>query len=117
MQEDLTTFEEKGFPSIKLFEKHFEKKAIDFWDYRSYKYSDIKEITHFNPNENWWNQLFFLTSPMTQLLSKDDPWHLKIIKTNGGDWVYKTSNKSNPNFRRILILLKTRIANCKKIIN
>ena len=111
MEEYPIIFENKGFPSIRIFDEHFEIKAIDFWEFRNFKYSEIKDITHYNPNEKWWNQLYILIFPTAQLFSKNDPWILKIIKNNDGDWTYKTSNESNSDFRKILNLLKTKITN------
>jgi hypothetical protein len=109
MEEYPVIFEKKGFPSIRIFDEHFEIKAIDFWEYRTFKYSETKDITHYNPNEKWWNKFYLMTSPLAQLLSQDDPWILKIIKTNGGDWTYKTSYKSDSDFIKTINLLKAKI--------
>lgn len=111
MEEYPVIFDKKGFPSIKVFEDHFEIKATDFWEYRTFKYSETKDILHYNPNEKWWNQLYLMTSPIAQLFSKNDPWILKIIKTNKGDWTYKTSNKPDSDFRKIINALKAKINN------
>ncbi|TVZ14082.1 hypothetical protein JM81_0281 [Maribacter sp. MAR_2009_72] len=109
MQEEPLIFKHKEFPIIKVFDKHFEIKAIDYWEYRTFKYSEIKEISHFNPNDKWWSQLYLLASPINLLFSKNDQWVLNITKINGGDWTYNTSNKYNSNFRKIIDLLKKKI--------
>lgn len=31
MQKEVLIFEKRGFPSIKIFDKHFEIKVIDHW--------------------------------------------------------------------------------------
>lgn len=111
MEEEPLIFEEKGFPSIRVFNNHFEIKAIDYWEYRVFEYSEIKEIIHYNPNDKWWNKLYILTSLTAQIFSENDPWILKLIKNNGGNWTYKTSHKPNSDFRKILNLLKTKIIN------
>jgi len=102
-------FKAKGYPSIKIFENHFEIKAIDFWQYRVFKYSEVKKISHYNPNDKWWNKFFILTSPSIQIFSENDQWVLKIIKTNGGDWSYFTSHKKSSEFNDIIRLIKLKI--------
>lgn len=111
MEEQPLIFEKKGFPSIKLFDEHFEIKAINYWEFRVFKYSEIKEIIHYNPNDKWWNKLYILTSLTAQIFSENDPWTLKVIKNNGGDWTYKTSYESNSDFRKIINLIKTKLNN------
>lgn len=80
MQEKPLLFERKGFPSIRVFENYFEIKATDYWEYRAFNYSEIKNIIHYNPNEKWWNKLYILTSLTAQIFSKNDDWILKVIK-------------------------------------
>ncbi|SDF27787.1 hypothetical protein [Ulvibacter litoralis] len=111
MEEEPLIFEKKGFPSIKVFNEHFEIKAIDYWEFRTFNYSDIKEITHYNPNDKWWNKLYIMTSLTAQIFSKEDPWILKIIRINGGDWTYKTSYKSNSEFKKIINLIRLKLNN------
>ncbi len=103
-------FEKKGFPSIKVFDNHFEVKAIDFWEYRIFNFSDVKKINHYNPNDKWWNRIYIRTSWIAQIFSKDDPWILKITKNNGGDWTYKTSHKPDSDFIKVVNLLKMKIS-------
>jgi len=111
MYENPLIFEQKGFPSIKVFDKHFEIKAIDYWEFRAFNYSDIKEITHYNPNDKWWNKFYISTSFIAQIFSKNDPWILKVIKINGGDWTYKTSHKPNSDFEKIINRIKIKLRN------
>ena len=42
-------FEEKGYPIIKIFKNHFEIKAIDFWNFRRFEYSELTELKIENP--------------------------------------------------------------------
>ena len=50
-----------------------------------------------------------LTSLIAQIFSKNDPWVLKIINKNGGDWTYKTSHKKNSEFNQVIKLLKMKL--------
>lgn len=102
-------FEVKGYPSIKVFENHFEIKAIDYWQYRVFKYSEIKKISHYNPNNKWWNKFFILTSPSIQIFSQNDKWVLKVIKNNGADWSYFTSHEKNSDFNKIIKSIELKI--------
>lgn len=111
MDKDPLIFEKKGFPSIKVFDKHFEIKAIDYWEYRTFEYSDIKAIKHYNPNSKWWHKIYILTSLTTQIFSESDSWILKVIKNNGGDWTYQTSHKPNSDFSNVINLIKAKIIN------
>ena len=109
MKNEVLIFDEKGYPIIKVYDNHFEIKAIDYWDFRTFKFTDIKDLKHFDPNNNWWTKLYMLTSLIAQIFSKNDPWVLKIINKNGGDWTYKTSHKKNSEFNQVIKLLKMKL--------
>lgn len=101
--------EEKGFPKLKIFENHFEVKAIDFWNFRSFKYEDVMEIKHYNPNDTWWNRFINTTTWEGILFSDSDPWRLKVLLKNGGDWTYETSYRKNQKFREAVMLVNENI--------
>ncbi len=72
MRNEKLIFEEKRFPSIKVFESHFEIRAIDYWEYRKFNYLEIKNIKHYNPNNNWYMKLYILSSLVAQIFSDTD---------------------------------------------
>ena len=109
MENEALIFEEKGYPIIKVYNDHFDIKAIDYWEYRTFKYSDIENLKLSDPNNNWWTKLYKLTSLTTQIFSKNDPWVLRIIKKSGGDWKYKTSPERNSEFNQVIKLLKMKL--------
>ena len=39
-------FEERGYPIIKIYENYFEIKAIDYWEFRKFEYSNLKEMNY-----------------------------------------------------------------------
>ena len=104
-----STFEHKGYPSINLHETHFEIKAIDYWEFRSFTYEEVKEIKHFDTNDRWWMQLYVLTSFWAQIFSPDDPWVLKVTLQNGGSWDYKTAPRYNSELNKIIKQLQSKI--------
>lgn len=101
----------KGYPIIKAYTGYFEIKAIDYWEYRTFNFSEVKSIEYYNPNNNWWTKIYMLTSLTAQIFSKNDPWLLKITKKNGGYWTYKTLPKQNIEFNQLVNYLKTRVTN------
>jgi len=90
-------FNQKGFPIIKLHDDCFEIKAIDYWEYRTFKYSEVIEIDYYSNKDKWWNSL--------SLLSNFEPYKLKIIKENGADWVYDAPRKYSAEFALIVKVL------------
>lgn len=109
MENEPLILDEKGYPIIKVYPDYFEIKAIDYWDYRTFNYSDISNINHYDPNDNLWTKIYISTSLSGQIFAKDDPWILKITKKNGGSWTYKTSPKPNSDFNKVIELLKTKL--------
>lgn len=99
-------FYKKGFPTIKLYEDHFEIKAIDISSFRSFDYSEISKIKYFKEADkgNWffmlWIQAFYAST---------DTFRLKIVKQNAGDWEYETQSKnSDAEFEAVLNKIKHR---------
>ena len=35
-------FEEKGYPIIKVYDDYFEIKAIDYWEFRKFDFSNLR---------------------------------------------------------------------------
>jgi len=108
---EIEIYENKGFPTIKLYENSFEIKAIDYWEFRNFKYSELKELIIVKPKDNWWYRFYAVTSLAGQIFSKDDPNKLKVINKNNGDWEYQTSNEHNLEFRKIVTKINNRIKN------
>ncbi len=109
-ENEILSVEEKGFPIIKILRDEFQIKALDFWYYRKFKYSDVKSISHYNPSDNWFMRLYIATSIAGRIFAKKDPWTLKIVLKNGGDWTYQTSPTHNMKFRKALKLIEEKIS-------
>jgi hypothetical protein len=103
-------YEEKGFPTIKIFEDHFEIKAIDYWEFKTFRYADIKEVRHYDPLKKWWIQIFFINRhTISYKFSKDSPWTLFIIKNKGANWKYKTSHKRSLEFKQVIKIIRNKL--------
>ena len=102
-------FEEKGYPIIKIYEGYFEIKAIDFWEFRKFEYSNLKELKIVNPFNNWWYRLYVKTSWAGIMFAQTDPITLKVIKPNGGSWDYNFPNTNNEEFQNIIVEINKRI--------
>ena len=108
MIEDPLIFEKNGFPIIKVFEEYFEVKAIGFWDFRTFKYSEVKEFDYYNPNEKWWN-IFFNLGGWTTFFDHLEPSIFKIKKNNGSTYEYKCPNEKNKELMELIKLLKSKV--------
>lgn len=91
-------FEKEHFPIIKAFDNHFEIKAIDHWEFRSFPYERVTSFDYFNPNDKWYNQLLLSTSLFAHICDDIEPSILRINLTNGGDWEYNCPNKFSIEF-------------------
>lgn len=109
MKDKTLSIEIKGYPVIKTYTDYFEIKAIDYWEYKVFNFSEVKSIKYYDPNNNWWTKIYILTSLTAQIFSKNDLWLLKITKKNGGHWTYKTSPERNLEFNQLVNYLKTRV--------
>ena len=109
MEKELIYFDKKGYPKIKVYENHFEIKALNHFGFRSFNYSEVKEISHYNPYGKGWKKLYANSSIIGRIFLKDSAWVLKIIKRNGDTWKYNTPNVWNSEFREVFHLIKSKI--------
>ncbi|MCB0372292.1 MAG: hypothetical protein KDD31_04735 [Muricauda sp.] len=110
MGREILIFENKGFPTIKIYEDEFQIKDIDYWEFRTFRFSEIKSIKHYNPNNNWLSKIYISTSLAGRVFAKEDPWILKIVKENGGEWSYRTSPKHNSSFKNAINIINEHIS-------
>ena len=110
MKKNYLKFNEKGYPSINVYENYFEIKDIDYWEFRKFNYAEIKNVVLTNPNESFWKRLYIATSYAGRIFAKDDLWSLKVILKNGGDWKYNASAKYSIEFRKIIKLINKNIS-------
>lgn len=87
----------KGFPTVLLKEDEFQIKAIDFWEFRTFKYSEVTKIEYSKRLDN-----YFLGGAFYLIALDHAPVKLKIYKTNGADWTYDCSKTEHPEFNEIL---------------
>lgn len=99
----MVEFKKPGFPIIKLHEDSFEIKAIDFWEFRTFLYSEVIKIKLYKSDSS----LFF--GPISYLAIQEiEPFKLKIYKENGADWTYEAPAKEDPEFISFINEIKKR---------
>ncbi|MCR9173337.1 MAG: hypothetical protein NXI10_12630 [bacterium] len=106
MTNAMIEFRKEGFPIIRLSDEFFEVKAIDYWEFRRFKYKEVVKINYWKEADkgNW-----ILFGPIHQIYAGMDTYQLKIFKENGGDWTYKTRSKnSDTEFEALIEQLKIR---------
>ena len=106
--QELLKLEQQGFPVILVFEDHFKIKAIDHWEFRTFKYSEVTRLIHYNPNDKWWRKIYTSLSFTARYFSEDDPHILKVVKNNGGDWKYQTAPGHNSDFSALIEFLNAK---------
>lgn len=102
----MEVFHKTGFPIIRLSDAFFEVKAIDYWEFRRFDYSEVVKIDYWKEADkgNW-----ALFGSIAHIYAATDTFQLKIFKNNGGEWTYKTKSKTADNeFEAIIEQLKRR---------
>ena len=102
-------FEKKGYPTIYLFENYFEIKSIDYYAFKKFKYSNLKELKLLNPMDNWWYKLFVYSSWEGIMFADTDKIKLKIFNKNKSSWDYLTCKIENQKFNSIIVEINNRI--------
>ena len=97
-------FNKKGFPIIKLLDDCIEIKAIDYWEFKTFKYSEILKIDYYQTNQKYW----YLNFLQIFSYSRFEPHKLKIFKKNGADWTFNTTEQHNNEFDSFIKKIKDR---------
>jgi hypothetical protein len=106
----LKTFKKNGYPEILINETSFDIKAIDYWEFRSFNFNEVKSIDIINPQSTWYNRLYFVLSLTARIFAKDDPLLLRIIKKNEGVWEYNFKSEYNLEFRNTIKFIKEQLS-------
>ncbi|MCB9187923.1 MAG: hypothetical protein H6599_01445 [Flavobacteriales bacterium] len=101
MKKDPKIFEVKSYPILKIYEEHFEIKALDHWEFRPFQYSSISSIECFNPNSKWYNKIMNY-GHFNRFFEDLEPSILRINLKNGGNWEYKCPFRISNDFRSFL---------------
>ena len=109
MSQPKKVFSKNGFPTIKMFDDHFEINQSNLNTFKKYYFSEIKEFRHYDPNKNFWIRLYIATSFFGRIFSHSDSWKFKIIKKNGGEWSYDTLPERDLDFELMIKDLKNNI--------
>lgn len=104
-------FKKNGFPEILIKKTSFEIKAVDYWEFRSFSFDEVKTIEIINPQNIWYNKLYFVLSLTARIFAKDDPLILRVIKKNDGVWDYNFKNEYNSDFRSVIKCINQKLIN------
>jgi hypothetical protein len=105
-------FKQKGFPELKVYTEHFEVKARDHWEFRTFKYSEVKKIRYYDPNNNWWTPIAMVFSrPYMSFYTEKKYYYLRIYKSSGGYWNYITPEFVSPDLIITLRHIEKRCGN------
>ena len=102
-------FKVKEYPEIIVEETHFKIKAIDYWEFRVFKFYEIELVEVINPQKNWFNQLFNTISPIARKYATEEPLILRVTRKNQGIWDYKIPNKYDEDFNEIIRLINSKV--------
>lgn len=105
------TFEEPGHPIIKILEDRISIKAIDYWEFRDFKFDNIKSIKLYRPYENSLLGFLFKSNPVWGEYREKDDFVLRINLKDGEHWDYKTVYNFSPTFKNLVDNLQSKLAN------
>ena len=71
-------FEAKGYPIIKVYTDYFEIKAIDYWEFRTFNFSEVKSIEIIDTRKKWYFQLYQVLFSTLEFLLKKNLFYLKL---------------------------------------
>jgi hypothetical protein len=94
-------FDDKKFPKIKLLDNHFEIKAIDYWEYRSFNNSNVIEI-EYAPVKIWWGLMDKIAPIQRYMWYGKKHCMLKIILKNDVVWDYKVLGEYSTEYARLV---------------
>ncbi|PWL24225.1 MAG: hypothetical protein DCO96_14580 [Fluviicola sp. XM-24bin1] len=94
----LKEFNKSGFPVIRFREDYFEVKAMDYWEFRSFKYSEVVKIDYYHYRDRWW----FGMGVWSFFMSTYDARTFKIVKENGVSWKYNAHREYKQEFADVV---------------
>jgi hypothetical protein len=98
MNEYPITFEAEGHPTIVVFEDMISIKAIDYSNFRDFKWSEIKSIKFHRPYENSLLGLLYEIHSFWRKYRAEDNYVLKIKLKDGEHWADDTTPKYDSAF-------------------
>jgi hypothetical protein len=89
-------FKKKGLPIVRIKEKSFELKAIDYWEFRTFEYDSITRINYSQNIDKW------AGGGLTLLRIWLDPYEVTIYLKDGESWKYTTKGKYDKDFAKLI---------------
>lgn len=109
----IAEFDQKGYPSLRVYDDHFEVKARDYHIYRSFSYRELEKIELIDPKHNFWYRHHTNWTFFGRLFGKYEPLNLRITKKDGGIREYSVHYKHNQAFRAVYAEILSRLRESK----
>lgn len=113
MNDNPIIFEEQGHPTIKLFEDKISIKAIDYWEFRDFRFDKIKSIELYRPYENSIIGFLFQLQPIMGKYREKDNYVLRVKLKDGEHWDYSTTYKYSSAFKKVIEDIKDKLISTK----
>lgn len=108
-KEPESSFEQVGYPSIRIYDDRFEFKAVNFWEFRPYYYAELKSLSISHPRDSIWGEIRYGTSGRIYT-DYEDPSILKIVKRSGAKRTYRVHHSPSEEFLALIESINERIA-------
>ena len=106
-------FEEKGHPTIKVFEDKISIKAVDYWDFRDFKFANMKSLELFRPHENSALGVLYAMTPIWKSYREKDDYVLRVKLRDGEHWDYNTTYRYSKAFKGLIQDIQNRLMSQK----
>lgn len=116
-QDLLASFSHKGYPSIRLYEDHFEIKDRDYTEYRSFIFGAVQGLELIDPLDNFWTLWLTRLSYFGRIFGPSEPKTLKVIIDQDRAWEYLTHHEYQPEFYDIIEKIQMRLATNPRSVN
>lgn len=102
-------FEQKGHPTIILFEDKISIKAIDYWDFKDFFFNKISSIKFYRPFDNSFIGLLCTVGFPGNKYRKDDNYVLRINLEDGEHWDYEVTGSFDGEFVDLIEIIQNKL--------
>jgi hypothetical protein len=111
MMDNPRIFEQKGHPTIKLFDDKISIKAIDYSNFRDFTLDKVKELKFYRPFDNSFFGLLYSVSPVWRKFRENDNYVLRIKLKDGEHWDYETTSNFDQAFVNFVKMIQIKVSN------
>jgi hypothetical protein len=104
-----TIFEQKGHPTIKLYDDRISIKAVDYSNFRDFMFDKIEELRFYRPYDNSFFGLLYSLSPGWGKYRESDNYILRVKLKDGEHWDYQTTSNFDQSFVGFINAIQTKL--------